>query len=61
VDNAGQYFMNATIQPGNTSSTAYIDATGTPRGKDAFILISAGRDRTYGTADDITSFGDIEP
>jgi type II secretory pathway pseudopilin PulG len=34
------YFMNPNI-------------AGQPRGKDAFILISAGPDRIYGTADDI--------
>jgi hypothetical protein len=33
----------------------------TPRKKDAFILISAGLDRVYGTADDITSFGSVLP
>jgi prepilin-type N-terminal cleavage/methylation domain-containing protein len=30
-----------------------------PREKDNFILISAGLDRVYGTADDITSFGAV--
>ena len=30
---------------------------GQPRQKNRFILISAGPDRVYGTADDITSFG----
>jgi hypothetical protein len=33
----------------------------TPRKKDTFILISAGLDRIYGTADDITSFGSVLP
>ena len=33
----------------------------TPRKKDAFILISAGLDRVYGTADDITNFGSVLP
>jgi hypothetical protein len=37
-----------------------VNATGTPRQKDGYILISAGKDRTYGTTDDITSFGAIE-
>jgi prepilin-type N-terminal cleavage/methylation domain-containing protein len=32
-----------------------------PRAKDTFILISVGRDRLYGTADDITSFGSVMP
>lgn len=31
----------------------------TPRQKDGYILISAGQDRVYGTADDIVSFGRI--
>jgi type II secretory pathway pseudopilin PulG len=31
--------------------------TGEPRQKDTYILISAGKDRTYGTLDDICSFG----
>jgi prepilin-type N-terminal cleavage/methylation domain-containing protein len=31
------------------------------RAKDTYILISAGVDRIYGTADDITSFGDVRP
>ncbi len=30
-----------------------------PRVKDTFIIISAGLDRVYGTADDITSFGEV--
>jgi hypothetical protein len=33
----------------------------TPRKKDSFILISAGLDRVYGTADDITNFGSVIP
>lgn len=32
-----------------------------PRQKDAYILISAGKDRTYGTDDDITNFGAVMP
>lgn len=32
---------------------------GTPRQKDTFILISAGKDRIFGTRDDITNFGPI--
>lgn len=35
--------------------------TSTPRAKDQYILIGAGVDRTYGTSDDITSFGSILP
>lgn len=32
-----------------------------PRARDAYLLISAGPDRVYGTADDITSFGQVLP
>jgi type II secretory pathway pseudopilin PulG len=32
-----------------------------PRQKDAYILISAGPDRLYGTTDDITNFGSVSP
>jgi hypothetical protein len=53
--------MNPSIAPINTTSADYQNSTGTPRGKDEFIIISAGRDRAYGTSDDITSFGDVEP
>jgi len=59
IDNAGQYFINPTIIPTNMSSAQYENLTGTPRNKDTFILISAGRDRTYGTGDDVTNFGDV--
>lgn len=34
---------------------------GSPRGKDKYVLISAGVDRTYGTKDDVTSFGSVLP
>jgi hypothetical protein len=34
---------------------------GLARAKDSFILISAGRDRVYGTRDDICSFGQVAP
>jgi prepilin-type N-terminal cleavage/methylation domain-containing protein len=34
-------------------------STPTARAKDGYILISAGKDRVYGTRDDITSFGAI--
>src|SRR5688500_14810621 len=40
---------------------ASTDANPQPRAKDGFILISAGLDRVYGTADDITSFGPVTP
>jgi len=35
------------------------NAPNTPRNKDGYILISAGRDRVYGTNDDITNFGSV--
>ena len=31
------------------------------RKKDSYVLVSAGRDRVYGTADDITNFGNVLP
>jgi len=34
-------------------------ATPAARMKDSYILISAGRDRVYGTADDLTNFGRV--
>ncbi len=43
---------------------AYLRSTtlgGSPRTPDGFILISAGPDRIFGTADDITSFGPVIP
>lgn len=56
--NAVPYFQDPTIRPTDTGS---INATGTPRKKNGFILISAGPDRVYGTYDDITNFGDVAP
>jgi hypothetical protein len=32
-----------------------------PRQKDGYLLISAGKDRVYGTADDILSSGTVFP
>ncbi|HEX8525277.1 MAG TPA: prepilin-type N-terminal cleavage/methylation domain-containing protein [Tepidisphaeraceae bacterium] len=37
------------------------NAAGLCRAKDRFVLISAGLDRVYGTADDICSFGNVLP
>ena len=31
------------------------------RKKDSYVLVSAGKDRIYGTADDITNFGSVLP
>jgi len=50
------YFVNSSIPPTNISDPNYY---GRPRAVDTFILISAGPDGIYGTADDITSFGDV--
>jgi prepilin-type N-terminal cleavage/methylation domain-containing protein len=57
--NAGPYFFNSSITPTNTSTDQYVNNTGRPRAVDQFILISAGPDGIYGTADDITSFGSV--
>ena len=63
--NAFPYFWNKSIPPTNPNAVPgggpniNMNATGTPRQKDAFILISAGADRVYGTADDITNFGNV--
>jgi hypothetical protein len=48
------YSSNGTLVP------TQIDATGTPRQKDGFILIGAGIDRIYGTIDDDTNFGGVQ-
>jgi type II secretory pathway pseudopilin PulG len=52
--NADVYFAN----PAANSGTITV-ATGIARQKDGYILISAGRDRVYGTNDDITNFGAV--
>jgi type II secretory pathway pseudopilin PulG len=58
--NAGPYFANSAISPTNsTSGDGFVNNTGRPRAVDQFILISAGPDGIYGTADDITSVGDV--
>jgi len=57
--NAGPYFYNSSIPPTDTSTDQNFNYTGRPRAVDTFILISAGPDGIYGTADDITSFGDV--
>jgi prepilin-type N-terminal cleavage/methylation domain-containing protein len=56
--NAFPYFQDPTIRP---TDPAQPNATGTPRKKNGYILISAGPDRVYGTFDDITNFGDVAP
>jgi prepilin-type N-terminal cleavage/methylation domain-containing protein len=56
VNNALPYFMHPTLNPPGTTNEG-----GTPRSKDSFILISAGPDRIFGTADDLTTFGSVIP
>ena len=48
------YFRHPTLTPSNFVGNPM--ALGTPVAKDEYILISAGKDRTYGTQDDIVSF-----
>ena len=43
----------------NANANPVNRTTGTPRNKDGYILISPGRDRIYGTNDDITNFGSV--
>ena len=50
------YFMDPQLNP---PTPAPANATATPRQKDGYILISAGKDRVYGTNDDITNFGNV--
>jgi competence protein ComGC len=54
------YFVNRQVPISDLSSENGARYSGTPRSKDGFILISAGLDRLYGTADDITSFGSFD-
>jgi prepilin-type N-terminal cleavage/methylation domain-containing protein len=53
------YFNNPSIPPTVTTPAAERNRTGTPRNKDRYILISAGVDRVFGTADDITNAGSV--
>ena len=63
--NALPYLWNRSIPQSDPNATVggppgkNMNATGTPKKKDAFILISAGVDRVYGTEDDITNFGSV--
>lgn len=54
---------NLSVYLSNPTSTQNVvdRVTGSPRKKDQYILISAGRDRVYGTNDDITNFGPVRP
>lgn len=48
--NAISYFAHPSVGATN-------NAAGTPREKDRFVLIAAGKDRIYGTKDDIVNWG----
>jgi prepilin-type N-terminal cleavage/methylation domain-containing protein len=59
--NGAQFFMSQSIPPTDLSNGAPgFNATGTPRGKDGFILISAGRNRIYGDYNNILNLGDVQ-
>jgi type II secretory pathway pseudopilin PulG len=58
MPDAFNYFLNSSIPPTDSTNPNY---SGRPRAVDQFILISAGPDGIYGTADDITSFGSVTP
>ena len=56
------YFRNQSLStPSQTDATfgSGNNRHDVPQQKDAFILISAGPDRVYGTDDDITNFGSV--
>jgi prepilin-type N-terminal cleavage/methylation domain-containing protein len=55
---AGACFNNPSSPATNTTTDNFYNNTGRPRQVDQFILISAGSDGIYGTADDKTNFGD---
>lgn len=59
---AYDYLVEPTsYDPAKTTFTATDFAAKRTRKKDSYILISAGRDRIYGTEDDITNFGSVLP
>jgi prepilin-type N-terminal cleavage/methylation domain-containing protein len=63
-DKSGQLLVNYAIayfRDPSTSTGSVTNETGNPRSKDSFILISAGPDRIFGTADDLTTFGSVIP
>lgn len=53
------YALDVYLANPNANGNTFTRATGVPRQKDGYILISAGRDRVYGTNDDITNFGAV--
>ena len=55
------YFLSANFKGLVLDSANYKITPLYPRQKDGYILISPGPDRTYGTNDDICSFGDVNP
>jgi prepilin-type N-terminal cleavage/methylation domain-containing protein len=57
------YFRNQSLSsPSETDSTfASGPRNDVPYGQNAYILISAGPDRVYGTKDDVTNFGEAGP
>ena len=60
------YPFDARAYLADPSSYAYAtqaptDAAAQPRKKDSYVLIFAGRDRVYGTEDDLTNFGSVLP
>jgi prepilin-type N-terminal cleavage/methylation domain-containing protein len=56
---AHAYIQNATQPTFDIVTDPLRPVYGTARQKDGFLLISAGEDRIYGTADDITNFGSV--
>jgi len=56
INAAIAYFRDPATSTGNVTNE-----TGSPRSKDSFILISAGADRLFGTADDLCTFGSVVP
>jgi hypothetical protein len=50
------YFTNYALPVPTQANPGIIP---TPRQKDRYIIISAGKDRVYGTDDDITNFGSV--
>jgi len=60
LDRTAQFpFNNAYAYLVDRTTVSLATSGHRPRNKDRFILISAGRDRVYGTDDDITNFGKV--
>jgi len=56
-DNAISYLYNPAVAPPAPPNDQ--NYYGAPQRADSYILITAGPDRCYGTADDITNFGNV--